>query len=1105
MALSSTDDVDVRAALLGLCRVSKALANHEERQLQQFVEVLKHHLRQKFFELLGESEGRPVVFSYSADATPLKCSSKAVHTSAGAQVVRKGRDLEELLLQRGLLKTTLASGEPRMAFLFSDILPLTQGKKSTNIFTAQCNFFPLLRKAGHADICIQHICTDRALQAPLERMLRQRVSAYYTAGLGPDMGDSRAMLELTDWVVGTGCCAHDIQNALKWALGAAASSEEVKDLHIVIEALRNSFSILLSRLPAFLSKYMTFWNDPGDVEEVGSFWRHMGVEADMVDEVTRVNPWWRDGRLYVNGELAHDPDCMEKVSHVMLYLCRWRKFSDSRWCTMGPSCRTLLWGLCVGLEAWVALARADPAASDFFLHGFAKLSPGIKRYCAVVAMVAFVPDALLAEVLVDDRLVKHAARLQEVVAEELFWVESVGGFTWRRLAAVLGDGQGANELRHDVVHACHVSAAFIHNKVFAELNRFPWKLAVGSVPDNLEALAATEEPIRDSCAHKLRVLLRMGFNRAKLIAAVTLLQEVPWSSVPVEQAHASAAVIHRFHPEYGVDVLATRATLHQCRHFFLEPPEVSKEARESKKIEALRRKGPEKVSGKHAFLAHLIESAKAALPAEAKLPQAMVRQIVREHGRLFQELPPAGQAAFHREAVQRASERSMGVQEELQHLQTARQLGKARVNAELLTEGLLNRVPLARFSEVDYTSMKQLLATPDFAWPAVAQRRKALAKGPEAPPPEVLQALQNCPTYAAPLVDPGLPGWLKRFCWNRSELQERGVAIATSLDDGDRVFYFVYATQSPLEPHFKPLTLKFPVLPPLEDSSLDEKLEAWSSWDNYVFEASDDEYVVGPQLPCCSGEGVMVLQGLSFAAPGVLVSNLEPISLESFLDSLPAKTKEPRRKATQEGKASKVAPSDELAQHPWLAEFVEAENEQGSQSSQTVGPLLPELSPATGVDTDAVLDSIWLGLEEKRKEWELQGVPNGDDFTTEVRDWAWTSAQQGKAYFCVAGQAAKGDPTAWCRKYQLSGQASFSARLYGEKVATALSLEWCRRMQFFYDIYKAQPARDFAYTKAHKFALQADPAFLQLQSELPKGSKAEQRAQAIEALFPVLK
>lgn len=43
------------------------------------------------------------------------------------------------------------------------------------------------------------------------------------------------------------------------------------------------------------------------------------------------------------------------------------------------------------------------------------------------------------------------------------------------------------------------------------------------------------------------------------------------------------------------------------------------------------------------------------------------------------------------------------------------------------------------------------------------------------------------------------------------------------------------------------------------------------------------------------------------------------------------------------------------------------------------------------------------------------------------------------------------------------------------------------------------------YTKAHREAAQCGEAFLQLKGELPKGGKAEKRAEAIESLFPVLK
>eukprot|EP00972_Heterocapsa_arctica_P089893 13260239-Heterocapsa_arctica.AAC.1 len=78
-------------------------------------------------------------------------------------------------------------------------------------------------------------------------------------------------------------------------------------------------------------------------------------------------------------------------------------------------------------------------------------------------------------------------------------------------------------------------------------------------------------------------------------------------------------------------MLATRATLHHCRHFFLQPPEERVEGRAAKKLDTLTRKVPEKVSGKHAFLAHLMEKAKEGVPSGAKLPRVTVMRIVAEH------------------------------------------------------------------------------------------------------------------------------------------------------------------------------------------------------------------------------------------------------------------------------------------------------------------------------------------------------------------------------------------------------------------------------------------------------------------------------------------
>lgn len=231
MASASDGTLDLRATLLDLCKVGKTLSKGEERLLDQLVEVLKHHLRQKCLSLLREAGGEAVLYSYSADSTPLKVASTRTHTAAGTQVVRKGKASEDFLLQRGFIKTTSATGEQRVAFLLSDILPLSKGKKAGHIFAAAARFFPILRKAGHVGICISHVCADRALFSSLDRMFSQRLSAYYRPGVGPDLGEERFMLELTDWSVGTGCCAHDMQNALKWALASVATPEDIQQLH----------------------------------------------------------------------------------------------------------------------------------------------------------------------------------------------------------------------------------------------------------------------------------------------------------------------------------------------------------------------------------------------------------------------------------------------------------------------------------------------------------------------------------------------------------------------------------------------------------------------------------------------------------------------------------------------------------------------------------------------------------------------------------------------------------------------------------------------------------------------------------------------------------
>ena len=127
--------------LLGFCQAGRVLNSEEVAENEQLAEFVKWHLRQCAHRLLEESKHRPVLFAYSSDATPVLTQTSAVSASSSATplVVRRGKVLEELLMQRGLVKTFAGTGQPKMAVVMADPVPLSEGKKPVTFFLQPVN------------------------------------------------------------------------------------------------------------------------------------------------------------------------------------------------------------------------------------------------------------------------------------------------------------------------------------------------------------------------------------------------------------------------------------------------------------------------------------------------------------------------------------------------------------------------------------------------------------------------------------------------------------------------------------------------------------------------------------------------------------------------------------------------------------------------------------------------------------------------------------------------------------------------------------------------------------------------------------------------------
>ena len=135
----------------------------------------------------------------------------------------------------------------------------------------------------------------------------------------------------------------------------------------------------------------------------------------------------------------------------------------------------------------------------------------------------------------------------------------------------------------------------------------PWSLCRGSIDENLDCLAAeTDEPV-EPCTRQLWLLLGENHPRPQFRKVVELMGQCSWSSLPAEQQHGSLALVHRWHPEYNMEMLISRSLLHTAFRLVPHQSKLDKSiSRVIAKMDKLERCDPSKVSGSHMLVKALI-------------------------------------------------------------------------------------------------------------------------------------------------------------------------------------------------------------------------------------------------------------------------------------------------------------------------------------------------------------------------------------------------------------------------------------------------------------------------------------------------------------------
>ena len=482
------DDADTRAAAIWAC-------------------ALEQDGLDRISNLTYRWPTNPVLNAYSSDGSSFLVRAQVDHAGPVDNIQRRGRLLQEYLSQRVLIKAqNPAHGGMDMETYMPMPLPMNDGKTAENHFVAATRFWPHIQDPDAERIVVNHTCFDRAIQSSLSRLLTQEMDAWFDPEIGPQRNADSYLAALKSWNTHVGCVAHDISGGLRWGQMHMMFPTVTKDLYVSVESCRNTFAQLYSFLILFFTQYLSFDRVVDETMEQ-YWWTMMGIPTTWIEDYILVAPRWLDNTLHVRSGLQNTTDGLENISAVFIHCMQWKRFTETRWLTVGASCRRLMCSIAMGLDGLFTVTRAG-GNYEYYAHGWDRCTDTTRKFAATCAVGSWPVESILAEVLHDDRLGRNVEEIDAKLKEELLWIESVPFEIWERLAE-LTPSWDAVQLRDSTLKSAHTSSAYVYKLSIDAAMGLPWKLGRGDVLKNLHGLVLGEKP-SDEISGQIKELLERG-------------------------------------------------------------------------------------------------------------------------------------------------------------------------------------------------------------------------------------------------------------------------------------------------------------------------------------------------------------------------------------------------------------------------------------------------------------------------------------------------------------------------------------------------------------------------------------------------------------------
>ena len=988
---------------LDIAGPGEAFAKHADRDIAKHCEVFKDFLTNRARCWVEERTEEPIQEIFQSDGTPVTTTERTADAWEEFKVVRRGRQTEEYLIQRLWLNDTHSNvcpvfGEPR----------LMADKTADTHYKGYAEMWPGAREMGARACVHKHFVFDDAVKSAIAHRIKQNNAAYEYM-LAEEFPETAALLILWTWITIVNCKAHVFHNALKWAMLIQMTTKSLmRDCWIVLASLRNSFEQLVEDLPDWILARIRYMDwDAGVCRDT---WETFGLEGAWLLYFLDLQIRFQDGFLYVAVKFETDGHALQKVKVAILFLWKFRRWTEARWLGMGRCCRQLFSCLFLGLEDLVHGILSRKKSHKYHLSGFNRLNDKIKRMLAVVTCTSRVSEKPLALLLKDNRLALTLPAVDQAIDT---WSKKATDLPEHTLEVLaLTAGMSTTELRDGNFHSVETQVAYARHGLL-EARGLPWSLARGDVVHNLRTLKAGPKPVEE-VAGRIWDLMDLGETPESLTPTVYLLAQVPWTTKAVEDPHAVANAIMRANKAKGRDTVMPIAVLRQASPLFRRNPDELKLERLQGKIDSVRRRQVWKINGRHVFCKALVEVARDEGASGNVVAQGFSRRVIQFHGKRWEAMHPTRRARYRTDAVALQQVKREANLKELHSLLEKLRAAKLQFEENALEGRSIDLLDRCRFSEAALCDYDDFFEKSEYKQDFVDERR-AKARVPLRPP--LQQELATLDIFKGNAKPPPTqrPVWTAWMAYNRDVFTT--CVVRFTKGDECRHFKFAYASQQPLNVAMHKANVVEDYEPLLEaDRQEEQDLTVWThSFDvdltqPYYTDAGDFDDL---------GD-VHILTDVHKRVTGYLATDSDYNTLGEMMAKLPENVRDGAEAQSRE--KDNIVQPEPWMMDPYMWEFVKEGGDLGDpgKTSPKFRTVVDHYdSSDDSSEDDDLLDEMDAmdQLLERREVLDSERGEDLDVFWWCLRGGPWTARVRGVAYDAYAAMARGKDARAFCVHY----------------------------------------------------------------------------------------